>query len=107
MIGSSRSSHVLASSYSGGHGKPTYGDMLQNYGSARGAPAWLETGDSVANLYSESREAARDHARLRNAYFEQVGQPPIACIHFPRVLGIRRKPSVVLDAALFMLKVSY
>ncbi|KAI3997460.1 hypothetical protein MKX01_008067 [Papaver californicum] len=73
-IGSSRSSHVLASSYSGGHGKPTYGDRLQNYGSARGAPAWLETGDSVANLYSESREAARDHARLRNAYFEQARQ---------------------------------
>ncbi|KAI3846684.1 hypothetical protein MKX03_029147 [Papaver bracteatum] len=73
-IGSSRSSHVLASSYSGGHGKPNYGDRLQNYGSARGAPAWLETGDSVANLYSESREAARDHARLRNAYFEQARQ---------------------------------
>jgi len=24
-------------------------------------------------MYSELREEARDHARLRNAYFEQVG----------------------------------
>jgi hypothetical protein len=27
----------------------------------------------TANMYSELREEARDHARLRNAYFEQVG----------------------------------
>lgn len=27
----------------------------------------------AANMYSELREEARDHARLRNAYFEQVG----------------------------------
>ncbi|OVA01402.1 Smr protein/MutS2 C-terminal [Macleaya cordata] len=73
-IGSSRSSHVLASSYSGGHGKPIFGDRLQNYGAARGAPAWLETGEAVANMYSELREEARDHARLRNAYFEQARQ---------------------------------
>lgn len=26
----------------------------------------------TANMYSELREEARDHARLRNAYFEQV-----------------------------------
>lgn len=26
----------------------------------------------AANMYSEQREEARDHARLRNAYFEQV-----------------------------------
>jgi len=26
----------------------------------------------AANIYSEMREEARDHARLRNAYFEQV-----------------------------------
>lgn len=25
-----------------------------------------------ANMYSEMREEARDHARVRNAYFEQV-----------------------------------
>lgn len=28
--------------------------------------------EMAANLYSELREEARDHARLRNAYFEQV-----------------------------------
>ena len=26
----------------------------------------------AANMYSESREEARDYARLRNVYFEQV-----------------------------------
>ncbi|RVW52277.1 Polyadenylate-binding protein-interacting protein 7 [Vitis vinifera] len=70
-VGSSRSSHVLASSYNSGHGRGTYGDRLQNRGSARVAPAWVETGEAVANMYSELREEARDHARLRNAYFEQ------------------------------------
>lgn len=28
--------------------------------------------EMAANMYSELREEARDHARLRNAYFEQV-----------------------------------
>lgn len=28
--------------------------------------------EMTANIYSELREEARDHARLRNAYFEQV-----------------------------------
>lgn len=28
--------------------------------------------DMAANMYSESREEARDYARLRNVYFEQV-----------------------------------
>ena len=73
-VGSSRSSHVLASSYNSGHGRGTYGDRLQNRGSARVAPAWVETGEAVANMYSELREEARDHARLRNAYFEQAQQ---------------------------------
>ncbi|KAM7258346.1 hypothetical protein ACFE04_014087 [Oxalis oulophora] len=74
-VGSSRSSHVLASAYnSGGHGRSLYTDRLQHNrgGSARTAPIWLETGDAVANIYSELREEARDHARLRNAYFEQA-----------------------------------
>ncbi|KAA8538720.1 hypothetical protein F0562_028299 [Nyssa sinensis] len=73
-IGSSRSSHVLASSYSGGQGRGIYGDRLQSRGSVRAAPVWLETGEAVANMYSEMREEARDHARLRNAYFEQARQ---------------------------------
>ncbi|PON61640.1 hypothetical protein TorRG33x02_281320 [Trema orientale] len=79
-IGSSRSAHALTSNYSSGHGRGTYGDRLQSRGSARAAPVWLETGDAVANMYSERREEARDHARLRNAYFEQgfyVGERPV------------------------------
>jgi hypothetical protein len=28
--------------------------------------------EMTANIYSELREEARDHARVRNAYFEQV-----------------------------------
>ncbi|XP_078430962.1 polyadenylate-binding protein-interacting protein 7-like [Wolffia australiana] len=38
------------------------------------SPAWLETGDAVAQLYSEWREEARDFARLRNTCFEQARQ---------------------------------
>lgn len=73
-IGSSRSSQILASSYGGGQGRSGYVDRSHNYGSARGAPVWLETGEAVANMYSELREEARDHARVRNAYFEQARQ---------------------------------
>lgn len=35
---------------------------------------WLETGEAVANMYTDMREEARDHARVRNAYFEQARQ---------------------------------
>ncbi|XP_023524131.1 polyadenylate-binding protein-interacting protein 7 isoform X1 [Cucurbita pepo subsp. pepo] len=74
-IGSSRSSHTLASKYTtGGHGKDTYSERLLHQGSARAAPVWLETGEAVGNMYTEQREEARDHARLRNAYFEQARQ---------------------------------
>ncbi|KAH1244658.1 Polyadenylate-binding protein-interacting protein 7 [Glycine max] len=73
-IGSSRNSNVLASGYNGGQGRAHFGDRLQNRGSARAFPVWLETGDAVANMYSELREEARDHACLRNAYFEQAQQ---------------------------------
>ncbi|KVI01513.1 protein of unknown function DUF1771 [Cynara cardunculus var. scolymus] len=73
-IGSSRSSLALASSYSGGHGRGSYGDRFANRSSSRSAPVWLETGEAVANMYSEMRGEARDHARLRNAYFEQARQ---------------------------------
>ncbi|KAJ1382265.1 Smr domain [Sesbania bispinosa] len=73
-IGSSRSSNVLASGYNSGQGRANFGDRIQTRGSARAAPVWLETGDVVANMYSELREEARDHARLRNAYFEQARQ---------------------------------
>lgn len=73
-IGSSRSAHALTSTYSSGHGRGTYSDRAQSRVSPRAAPVWLETGDAVANMYSELREEARDHARLRNAYFEQARQ---------------------------------
>ncbi|XP_061350398.1 polyadenylate-binding protein-interacting protein 7-like [Gastrolobium bilobum] len=72
--GSSRSLNALASAYNGGQGRSNFGDRLQSRGSARAAPVWLETGDAVANMYSELREEARDHARLRNVYFEQARQ---------------------------------
>lgn len=49
-IGSSRSSHILASKYTtGGHGKDTYSERLLHRGSARAAPMWLETGEAVGN----------------------------------------------------------
>ncbi|XWS72363.1 hypothetical protein CRYUN_Cryun02cG0033800 [Craigia yunnanensis] len=70
-VGSSRSSHGLANTYSSAPGRGVFANRLQIRGSA---PVWLETGDAVANLYSELREEARDHARLRNAYFEQAHQ---------------------------------
>lgn len=52
-IGSSRSSHVLASAYNGGHGRMSYGDRLANRNSSRSAPVWLETGDAVGNVLDE------------------------------------------------------
>ncbi|GFY89094.1 hypothetical protein Acr_06g0010340 [Actinidia rufa] len=74
-VGSSRSAqHVLASSYKGGQGRGIFGDRLQSRSSSRAAPIWLETGEAVANLYSEMRDEARDRARLRNAYLEQARQ---------------------------------
>ncbi|XP_074335285.1 polyadenylate-binding protein-interacting protein 7-like [Apium graveolens] len=73
-IGSSRSSNVLASAYNDAQGRVIHGDRLQGRSLARAAPAWLETGDAVANMYSETREEARDYARLRNVYFEQARQ---------------------------------
>lgn len=45
--GSSRSLNVLASAYNGGQGRANFGDRLQNRGSGRAAPVWLETGDTV------------------------------------------------------------
>ncbi|KAL2235974.1 polyadenylate-binding protein-interacting protein 7-like [Sesamum indicum] len=72
--GSSRTSQVLASSYSSGQSRGIYADKLQSRGSTHASPMWLETGEAVANMYSEMREEARDHARVRNAYFEQARQ---------------------------------
>ncbi|WOL01058.1 polyadenylate-binding protein-interacting protein 7-like isoform X1 [Canna indica] len=71
--GSSRSSQLLGSSYNGSS-KIAYGDKWNSSAAVRSSPAWLETGEAVANVYSESREEARDLARLRNACFEQARQ---------------------------------
>ncbi|XP_048620945.1 polyadenylate-binding protein-interacting protein 7 isoform X2 [Brassica napus] len=65
--GSSRNFHAGSGR---GPGRSIYSDKLS---SNRAAPvAWLETGDAVGNLYSDLRGEARDYARLRNVYFEQV-----------------------------------
>ncbi|XP_051151181.1 LOW QUALITY PROTEIN: polyadenylate-binding protein-interacting protein 7 [Andrographis paniculata] len=76
-IGSTRGSKVVSIPYSsGGHERGIYGDRLQSWGSAQDVPSvWLETGEAVGNMCSEMREEARrDHARIRNAYFEQARQ---------------------------------
>ncbi|KAL7121793.1 hypothetical protein ACP275_01G005700 [Erythranthe tilingii] len=66
-VGSSTSSLLLESSYSGGPQRAVYGNHE--------SPVWLETGgEAVANVYSEMREGARDRARVRNVYFEQARQ---------------------------------
>ncbi|KAJ8464236.1 hypothetical protein OPV22_026788 [Ensete ventricosum] len=72
-VGSSSNSQQLANSYNG-LSKMVYGDRWHGSGPARSSPVWLETGEAVANIYSESREEARDFARLRNACFEQASQ---------------------------------
>ncbi|GAB2302820.1 hypothetical protein Dimus_036814 [Dionaea muscipula] len=74
IVGSSRLSSVLMNAYNSGPTRSGYGDRLQNRGSAGTTPVWLETGEAVANMYSELRGEARDHARIRNAYFEQARQ---------------------------------
>ncbi|XP_021762160.1 polyadenylate-binding protein-interacting protein 7-like [Chenopodium quinoa] len=73
-VGSSRNSHALSGSYHTGAGRSAYSDRMQGRSSARAAPVWLETGEAVGNLYTEVREEARDHARIRNVYFEQARQ---------------------------------
>ncbi|KAK5773169.1 NEDD4-binding protein 2 [Gossypium arboreum] len=71
-VGSSRSSHGLANTFSLAAGRGVYANRLQTR--VHSDPAWLETGDAVANLYPELREDAQDHARSRNAYFDQARQ---------------------------------
>ncbi|XVF35249.1 hypothetical protein REPUB_Repub18cG0129300 [Reevesia pubescens] len=48
-VGSSRSSHGSANTYSAAPGRGVYANRLQTRGSARSAPVWLETGDAVGN----------------------------------------------------------
>ncbi|GER35360.1 small MutS related domain-containing family protein [Striga asiatica] len=57
-VGSSRSLQLLGSSYNSGQGRGICSNAVQNR----------------ANMYSEMWEEARDHARIRNAYFEKARQ---------------------------------
>lgn len=52
------------------------GEKLGNVsnGALQSTPLWLETGQAVSTMYADYREEARDHARVRNAYFEQARQ---------------------------------
>lgn len=66
-----------------GEGRGGPSERMDNYGHPREihrAPPqpWLETGDAVTNMYAEMREEARDHARVRNVYFEQATQAYMA-----------------------------
>ncbi|XWS70164.1 hypothetical protein CRYUN_Cryun03dG0025500 [Craigia yunnanensis] len=50
-VGSSRTSHGSANTYSAAPGRGVYANnRLQIRGSARSAPVWLETGDAVGNI---------------------------------------------------------
>ncbi|XWS26496.1 hypothetical protein CRYUN_Cryun26dG0036800 [Craigia yunnanensis] len=49
-VGSSRSSHGSANTYSAATGRGVYANRVQTRGSARSAPVWLETGDAVGNI---------------------------------------------------------
>ncbi|XP_020574847.1 polyadenylate-binding protein-interacting protein 7 [Phalaenopsis equestris] len=62
---------MVTNSYKG-NVKLAYENKLQGLGAAQASPIWLETGEAVANIYSTSREDARDFARLRNACFQQA-----------------------------------
>jgi len=73
-VGSSRSSHVLASPHSSGHGRGIYANRLQNRGSARAPPVWLETGDAVGNILQLPK-------LLEFVIILTVGQVHSACIY--------------------------
>lgn len=73
-LGSSRNAQVSSGS-SAVNSRVINGDRLRSYTSTRqNQQLWLETGEAVASMYSDLREEARDHARVRNAYFEQARQ---------------------------------
>ncbi|CAN0918360.1 Polyadenylate-binding protein-interacting protein 7 [Linum grandiflorum] len=105
-VGSSRSSNVLASTYSSGQGRGMYADRVHNRSSSRAAPTWLETGEAVGHLYSEMREEARDHARLRNAYFEQVYISFVFCsstsVLFQATISARHAKHILLEIKLWL-----
>lgn len=72
-IGSSQLSQISPRPYNSSL-KSALGNKIPGGGPARAAPVWLETGDAVASIYAETREEARDYARLRNMCFDQARQ---------------------------------
>ncbi|GLJ12698.1 hypothetical protein SUGI_0196150 [Cryptomeria japonica] len=73
-LGSGRNSQASAGSFAANN-RVMDVDRIRSSTNLRQTPQlWLETGDAVANIYSDLREEARDHARVRNAYFEQARQ---------------------------------
>lgn len=72
-VGSSQVSQISPRQYNWSS-KPALGNKLPGGGPARAAPVWLETGEAVATIYAETREEARDYARLRNMCFDQARQ---------------------------------
>ncbi|KAH9320723.1 hypothetical protein KI387_015362, partial [Taxus chinensis] len=73
-LGSSRNSQASAGSFAA-NSRVMNGDRIRSSTNLRQTPQlWLETGEAVGNMYSDLREEARDHARVRNAYFEQARQ---------------------------------
>lgn len=67
-IGSSRSTHVLTSTYDSGHGRGIYGDRVQSRGSTWAAPVWLETGDAVGKFLGQSITCVYVHLDVEHFY---------------------------------------
>lgn len=42
---------------------------------------WVMTGAGTEAQYNSARRDARDHMRMRNTFFQQVGLPPQTCAH--------------------------
>jgi DNA-nicking Smr family endonuclease len=52
--------------------RPTYFDSSSQNRATAAKPEWVQTGESVSNLYEENRAEARDLARVRNVCYEQA-----------------------------------
>jgi hypothetical protein len=58
------------------------------------ATQWVETGSSVEHMYHTLRADARDHARLRNQFYMQVGANETTA-RSPRVLLLPKKTELI------------
>ncbi|KAG8072637.1 hypothetical protein GUJ93_ZPchr0006g44691 [Zizania palustris] len=52
----------------------SFGNKFHKPGNVQSTPVWLETGDAMANIYSETRGKACEFAHIRNTCFEQATQ---------------------------------